>query len=107
MMGYMNVISLYESVAETTSLMLQAAQQQDWERLAELENCCADYADQIRSYEGEPLPREAYLRKLSSIKLILENDKEIRNLMAPWMMKLNAMLSAGQQKNRSMSAGGV
>jgi flagellar protein FliT len=107
-MGYMNVISLYESIAETTSLMLQAAQQQDWDKLAELEICCADYADQIRNYEGESLPREAYLRKLSSIKLILENDKEIRNLMAPWMMKLNSMLRAGHQKaNRTLSAGGA
>jgi flagellar protein FliT len=106
-MGYMNVISLYESVAETTNQMLHAAQKQDWDKLAELENCCADYAEQIKSYEGTPMPQDAYLRKLSSVKVILENDKEIRNLMAPWMMKLNALLSNSQKMNKNMTAGGA
>jgi flagellar protein FliT len=98
-MNYQNVLSLYESVAETTNQMLLAARKQDWDRLAELENCCADYVEQIKDYdELEQLTGEAYTRKLTSIKLILANDREIRNLMAPWMMKLNSMLNVNSKK---------
>lgn len=88
------VCSLYESVAEVTSQMLEAAQSQNWDALSELELSCANYVEQIRDYdEIESAAGEAYKRKLASIRLILANDREIRNLMAPWMMKLNNMLS--------------
>lgn len=93
-MQYDQVLTVYESVAEVTNQMLMAAKAQDWDRLGELENTCGNFVAQIQAYEEpEPMSGEAYTRKLSSIKLILANDREIRNLMAPWMMKLNAMLS--------------
>ncbi len=96
-----NVCSLYESVAEVTNQMLAAAQNQDWDHLSELEVTCADYVEQIRDYdEVESSAGEAYKRKLASIKLILANDREIRNLMAPWMLKLNNMLSSGSKNNK-------
>ena len=102
-MSYENVCSLYESVAEVTSQMLQAAQNQNWDGLSELEVTCADYVEQIRDYEDVlPEAGDAYKRKLRSIKLILANDREIRNLMAPWMMKLNSMLSNGNKNNTSV-----
>ncbi|MEE9330681.1 MAG: flagellar protein FliT [Methylophilaceae bacterium] len=98
-----NVCSLYESVAEVTSQMLSAAQRQDWDELAELEVTCADYVEQIRDYdEVQPAAGEAYKHKLQSIKLILANDREIRNLMAPWMLKLNNMLNSGSKNNTSV-----
>jgi flagellar protein FliT len=102
-MSYEKVCSLYESVAEVTNQMLQAAQNQDWDALSELEVSCADYVEQIRDYD-EVLPDagEAYTRKLKSIKVILSNDREIRNLMAPWMMKLNSMLSSSNKNNTSV-----
>ena len=93
-MSYENICSLYESVAELTNQMLLAARNQDWDQLTELEISCADYNEQIRDYvELEPLTGQAQSRKLKSIKLILANDREIRDLMAPWMMKLNSMLN--------------
>lgn len=102
-MSYEKVCTLYESVAEVTNQMLQAAQNQDWDELTELELSCADYVEQIRDYdEVQPEAGEAYSRKLKSIKVILANDREIRNLMAPWMMKLNSMLSAGSKNNTSV-----
>lgn len=102
-MSYENVCSLYESVAEVTNQMLKAAQKQDWDELSELEVTCADYVEQIRDYdEVQPEDGEAYKRKLKSIKQILANDREIRNLMAPWMLKLNNMLSSGSKNNTSV-----
>lgn len=92
-MSYLNVLSLYESVAEVTSHMLLAARQQDWDRLSELEGYCAQYVEKLKIYEAEPLSGEAYAKKLACIKQILADDREIRNLMAPWMVKLNTMLN--------------
>jgi len=103
-MSYENVCSLYESVAEVTNQMLKAAQNQDWDELSELEVTCADYVEQIRDYdEVQPEDGDAYKRKLKSIKQILANDREIRNLMAPWMLKLNNMLSSGSKNNTSVN----
>lgn len=102
-MSYENVCSLYESVAEVTNQMLKAAQNQDWDELSELEVACAVYVEQIRDYdEVQPEDGDAYKRKLKSIKQILANDREIRNLMAPWMLKLNNMLSSGSKNNTSV-----
>ena len=102
-MSYEKVCSLYESVAEVTNQMLQAAQNQDWDELTELEVSCANYVEQIRDYdEVQPEAGDAYKRKLKSIKVILTNDREIRNLMAPWMMKLNSMLSGGSKNNTAV-----
>ena len=102
-MSHENVCSLYESVAEVTNQMLQAAQNQEWDELSALEVTCADYVEQIRDFEEvQSTDGEAYKRKLKSIKLILANDREIRNLMAPWMMKLNNMLSSGNKNNTSV-----
>lgn len=102
-MSYENVCALYESVAEVTNQMLKAAQNQDWDELSELEVTCADYVEQIRDYdEVQPEDGDAYKRKLKSIKQILANDREIRNLMAPWMLKLNNMLSSGSKNNTSV-----
>lgn len=101
MMQYDNICSLYESVAELTNQMLSAARNQDWDHLSQLEINCANYNEQIRDYADlEPLSGEAQARKLSSIKLILANDREIRDLMAPWMMKLNSMLNNNRQSIR-------
>jgi flagellar protein FliT len=102
-MSYENVCSLYESVAEVTNQMLKAAQNQDWDMMSELEVTCTDYVEQIRDYdELQPEDGDAYKRKLKSIKQILANDREIRNLMAPWMFKLNNMLSSGSKNNTSV-----
>lgn len=93
-MSYLNVLSLYESVAEVTGHMLLAAQEQDWDKLSELEGYCAQYVEKLKIYEQtEPLTGEAHARKLACIKRILADDREIRNLMAPWMVKLNTMLN--------------
>jgi flagellar protein FliT len=106
-MSYINVLSLYESVAEVTSQMLVAAQEQDWDKLAELEDCCGIYVEKLRAFEElEPLTGDAYARKLACIKQILADDREIRNLMAPWMVKLNAMLNGKHVHNSPPSAYG-
>ena len=104
MMSYLNVLSLYESVAEITSHMLLAAQEQDWDKLSELEGYCAQYVEKLKLHEQlEPLTGDAQAKKLACIKRILADDREIRNLMAPWMVKLNSMLNNNRAEARGIT----
>jgi flagellar protein FliT len=87
------VLTLYESVAETTTQMLAAARAKDWVRLAELEAACAEYTRLIVEQSAvSPLSERELKRKLASIKKILADDREIRELSEPWMARLSGML---------------
>jgi flagellar protein FliT len=90
-----NTIAIYEAVAQLTNQMLVAAQQQDWDKLAELEVSCAQYVENLDSAENQlPLPSEERERKVASIKSILADDREIRNLVSPWMVRLNTLINS-------------
>lgn len=90
-----NTIAIYETVAKLTNQMLLAAKQQDWDKLAELEMCCAEQVENLKNVEDSlPLAREARERKVASIKSILADDREIRNLVSPWMVRLNTLINS-------------
>lgn len=100
-MKYQNSIAVYEEVAKLTNQMLLAAKQQDWDQLTNLEHCCAEHVALLKEIQdAAPLPEEAKQRKVASIKSILADDREIRNLVTPWMAKLNAMLNSNQMEQR-------
>jgi len=89
-----NTLAIYESVALLTTEMVVAARKQDWERLAELEANCADYVEKLKDHDqAEPLTGKALARKLASIKKILADDREIRDLVDPWMVKFSNMMT--------------
>jgi flagellar protein FliT len=103
-----NTVVLYEEVAHITKNMLIAAQAHDWEKLSTLEDECSDYVERLKVFDSEPpLTGEAYARKLASIKSILADDREIRNLVAPWMVKLNAMISTQKVEKRYSASFGA
>ena len=87
------VLTLYEAVAETTAQMLAAARAKDWARLTELEAACAEYSRMIVEQAAtNPLSDHELKKKLTSIKKILADDREIRELVEPWMVRLSGML---------------
>lgn len=103
-----NTVTLYEEVALITKRMLVAAQAQDWEKLSTLEDQCGEYVEKLKAFDTEPpLTGDAYKRKLASIKSILADDREIRDLVAPWMVKLNAMISTQKVENRLSASYGT
>lgn len=100
-MGQQNTIVLYESVAGIMKQMLSAAQKEDWDKLTELEQHCARHVAEIKMLEDDqPLPSEALKRKISSIKSILADDREIRTLVTPWMARLNVLMNSNQTGQR-------
>ncbi len=94
-MEYQNTIALYEDVAELTKQMLSAARQQDWDKLTELEIRCAQHVAHLKIIKDElPLAKEVRERKVESIKSILADDREIRDLVSPWMARLNLLINS-------------
>ena len=87
------VVTLYETVAETTAQMLEAARAKDLARVNELEAACAEYTRMIVEQAAiNPLGERELKRKFASIKKILADDRQIRELSEPWMVRLSGML---------------
>lgn len=90
-----DILGLYESVAAITNQMLEAAKQEDWTELAALEAQCREYVSKMQTIDkSKPLSGPALQKKLASVNKILADDREIRNLTDPWMVKLAGMLHA-------------
>jgi flagellar protein FliT len=101
MMNSMELISIYENVAEITDRMVNAARMEDWDLLTELEVVCSTRVQDIKTNEStEALPAEIRSRKIQIIKKILADDKEIRNLTEPWMAQLSNLMKNSSQSRK-------
>ena len=107
MLNNQEVISLYETVAEITDQMLLAAKCGDWDRLAVLENRCADHVDVLKAEtQPEALSPEVRDTKIRIIKKILDDDRQIRDLVQPWMAQLSRLMhSSGTERKLSQAYG--
>lgn len=107
MMNSDDVISLYQTVSDLTGKMLVAAQERDWENLAELESHCASHIQCLK--DGEPvvaLTGPVRARKVEIIHQILKHDRQIRDLTTPWMAELAALInSTGTSRKLSAAYG--
>lgn len=102
------ILSLYEKVAGITDQMLIAARAGDWDRLAALESDCSGHVDVLRQTATvrEPLTPSARERKARIIRKILDDDRQIRDLAAPWMAELSALInSTGTERKLSQAYG--
>lgn len=100
-MEHQNTIVIYETVAGLTKQMLLAAKKQDWDSLTELEAHCAKHIATLRVSESTlPLPGDIRARKLASIKSILADDREIRKIVSPWMLRLNSLMGSIHMENK-------
>lgn len=100
-------ISIYQEVSAITDRMLAAARNNDWESLAELEQQCSGRIDILRANEATP-PLSAFDRqlKIGVIRKILDDDRQIRAIISPWMDQLSALInSSGAQRKLSQTYG--
>lgn len=107
MMNSDEVISVYETVSAITGQMLQAAQSRDWENLAALESDCASHIQCLKDAEpAAPLSGPIRARKVAIIHQILAHDRQIRDLVAPWMADLASLInSTGASRKLSAAYG--
>jgi flagellar protein FliT len=88
-----DMLSLYEAVTDISQQMLEAARRKDWKGYGQLELLCKGYIHQIPNHDDKtPLNAEALQRKVACLKTILSNDKEIMDLLQPWMLRLSDIL---------------
>ncbi len=80
-----DVLSMYENIAGLTSKMAGAAQAGDFDGLARMETQCALQA--APAIGGVPaLEGAARMRKIDLLKLIMANDRAIRDVTEPWQL---------------------
>ena len=79
------VLSMYENVAGLTSKMAVAAQTGDRDAMVALERQCAVQA--VATASGVPaLNGAARMRKIDLLKMIMANDRAIREVTEPWQL---------------------
>lgn len=80
-----DVLSMYENIAGLTSKMAGAAQAGDFDRLSRLETQCA--LQSAVAIGGVPaLTGAARMRKIDLLKMIMANDRAIRDVTEPWQL---------------------
>lgn len=109
MLNSQEIITLYEDMSDITGKMLTAARAGDWDHLVTLETHCSDRVQSLKRHEPPmALSGAARERKVKIIHKILADDREIRNLTAPWMAKLSNLInSTHTERKLSSSYGGT
>lgn len=99
--GTSAMLSLYEEIARLTAYMLSAAHQNDWDSLRQLEAGCATCIDSLKNCQAPArLSDSARQQKVELIKLILANDRELRQLTEPWMQRIGHLLDSPSRQHQ-------
>jgi flagellar protein FliT len=102
-----DIVDTYETLAVITDQMLRAANDSDWDRLAELEQQCALHVRQLKEHEPQPLAGAQRVKKVDAIRRMLAADRQIRDLTTPWMARLSALSNNTSTERRVARAYGV
>jgi flagellar protein FliT len=94
------VIEKYESLARITAQMHEAAVQDEWDLLVELEEQSSAQVAELKAIDLSPIDEETRLRKVALIKKILADDAAIRSKMEPWMDQLQRIMHAARSEDR-------
>lgn len=88
-----DILSVYDDVLLVSQQMLDAAQRQDWPCLTSLEEVCDGYIQQIQGCDkATPLSSAEVDRKIDLLTKILADDRQIRDLLEPWMGRLSSIM---------------
>ena len=102
-----DIVDTYETLGVITDQMLRAANDSDWDRLAELEKQCALHVRQLKDNEPQPLAGQQRVKKVDAIRRMLAADRQIRDLTTPWMARLSALINNTSTERRVARAYGV
>lgn len=93
------LINYYKAIEDSSRKMLDAAKEQDWELVVQLEGACAVLIEQLRhhAHVQELLPDQR-TEKAMIMQRILRNDAELRYLTEPRLVEIEQRLMATQQK---------
>ncbi len=84
------LIDCYRAIEDSSTRMLEAARQSDWEGVVRYEGACAVLIEQLRFHASQQeLTPELRKEKARIMQRILRNDAQIRILAEPWMAQFD------------------
>ena len=103
------VLSTYAAMGELTGQMVAAASAADWDQLEALEQRVTAHVEQLKgNEEAVTLDGEQRQRKVSLIRKMLDDDRQVRDLTMPWMAQLSRLInSTGTERRLANAYGGV
>lgn len=104
----MTTLALFESMAATSAGMVEAAQANDWDRLAMLEREMAKVRDELMRIEPNgrqagALTEAEQRRKATLAAQMIVDDREIRRHVEPWLESTRQLLT-GSVRERAVRA---
>ena len=95
------IVERYRRMADASHRMLDAAREDDWDRVCLVEKECAGLVAEL-SRMGDLAPVDPALRqeKVDLMKRVLVDDAALRLLSQPWLSKLDAMLRGPETAER-------
>lgn len=101
------MLRLYRAAATVTSQILARAQAGDWDRVIELGDDYLGLVEQIKQLgEVPPLDAEDRERKYNLLVNIMDNDAATRNLAAPSLERLGALISTMRRQQALLNTYG-
>ena len=102
-----DMLTIYATLSDLTNTMLNAAQQGEWDHLAELEQNCRGHVGHLMQATQVQLNENEQRTKVAIIRAILQNDAKIRALAEPHMHDLQQRLSMARTGRHSVEAYGA
>ncbi len=88
-----DILLVYDEMVQISQQMLDAAHRQDWPSFTTLESVCEEHIKQIHQRDDQlPLTAEEVEKKIDLLMKILADDRQIRDLLEPWMGRLSAIM---------------
>ena len=89
------LIRHYEAIARASRAMLVAARDDDWDRVARLEDECRALIRQLQAAAAAAtsLGRAEQRRRVQLLREILADDAEMRIRSEPWLQQLEQMFT--------------
>lgn len=86
----MQLLDYYKAIEAKSAVMLQAAQEQDWDAVVDCEKACGVLINELRNQsEQSTLSAVERKEKMRIMQRILRNDAQIRILAEPWLAQLD------------------
>lgn len=93
------ILEVYEAISSVAEEMLAAARQGNWELLIERERACRTLVDWLKEHaNGVSLEPASQARRLEIVRKYLADDAQIRDLAAPQLAWLGAMLRGSRSE---------
>lgn len=105
-MTSIDILTTYQTLSDLSDTMLNAARQDEWDRLAALEQHCQIHVGKLMQAAPVRMDINEQRTKIAMIRTILQNDAKIRALTEPHMHALQQRLTDTRTVQRSIQAYG-